>query len=483
MTARKLAYWCAAALALAAPGRVYGQAEDAFCEGCYHDQQWFAPVNFDYDCLPIERECGYFFNYSKLSWFVDNERTEIGAPGAVVLSEEIWPPILTLTPGEFPPQSYVVANGIQDATPGDFGWGDRFEVGYFSGQHSYSMGIISDQHVSRTSFFGDDPQSTGFGSIHVNFELQNPDLLLGFRDYGGVFVVTDFADGDVPTPTQGGPGTGGNGVVDDLNGNLAEGPVGIFADIDGDGDLDLIGIAVDYGDLYLFNVTFSNISVRNSTRTDGIELMKNYVLDNSHWFTKEQNGQIEVGVGARFLRIRDEFSFSGSSPLLRDGDPIFNPNTGFFDPVLGNRVDTDVDNDIVGPQVYARYTRQTNRLQLGVGGRFMFGYNIQNLDQTGVIGLGLLPGGLNQPAILQPTGFAYGRQDNDFSPVAEFRADAVYKFTKALSARLGYTAIFADNITRASAVTRWALPDMGFNESGQQHIFMNGADFGFELVY
>src|SRR5207237_7116362 len=105
------------------------------------------------------------------------------------------------------------------------------------------------------------------------FELQNQDLLRGFRDYGGVFTVTDFADGDVPTPTVNGPGIvpSQDGVVDDLNGNLAEGPVGIFADIDGDGDLDLVGIAVDYGDLYMFNVTFNQVAIRNSTRTDGIE--------------------------------------------------------------------------------------------------------------------------------------------------------------------------------------------------------------------
>jgi hypothetical protein len=95
----------------------------------------------------------------------------------------------------------------------------------------------------------------------------------------------------------------------------------------------------------------------------------------------------------------------------------------------------------------------------------------------------LLPGGLNQPAILQPTGFNYGRQDNTFSPVAELRVDATYKFTRALAAKLGYTAIFADNITRAASVTRWRLPDGGFLDSGKQNIFMNGADFGFELVY
>jgi hypothetical protein len=40
-----------------------------------------------------------------------------------------------------------------------------------------------------------------------------------------------------------------------------------------------------------------------------------------------------------------------------------------------------------------------------------------------------------------------------------------------------------DNVSRAASVNRWRLPDMGFNPAGQQEIFMNGADFGVEVVY
>jgi hypothetical protein len=460
-----------------APSVAYGQAEDAFCDvNCYHEQQWFAPVDFDFDCTPIERECGYFFSYNRVSWYLDNERSQIGAPGAVELSEDIWPAILALDPLEGPPQQYVVQNGLQDVTPGDWGKGDRYEVGYFNGQHGVMLGVLFDQRVQSGGLFGNGPMPSGFGSIHVNFELQNPDLLLGFRDYGGIFVQGDGVDADQPTPTQGGPGVGGNGVVDDLDGDLAEGPVVLVADIDGDGTIDddeIVGIAVDYGDLYLFNVTFNQVAVRNSTATDSVELMKTYVLDNSHWFVKDQTGRIEVGAGVRFTRIRDEFGFAGTSDFLRGETPT----------TVGNEVNTEVSNQIVGPQIYARYTKQTNRMQYGVGSRFMFGYNVQDLDQNGVLGENVLPGGLNQSATFQPTAFNYGRQDNDFSPLVELRADMTYSITRSLAAKLGYTAIFADNVTRAASVTRWRLPDMGFNESGEQHIFMNGVDVGFEVVY
>ena len=42
---------------------------------------------------------------------------------------------------------------------------------------------------------------------------------------------------------------------------------------------------------------------------------------------------------------------------------------------------------------------------------------------------------------------------------------------------------FVHEATSGTRVTRWFLPDMGFTEPGQQYIFMNGVDLGFELVY
>jgi hypothetical protein len=146
-------------------------------------------------------------------------------------------------------------------------------------------------------------------------------------------------------------------------------------------------------------------------------------------------------------------------------------------------VNTDVDNQLVGPQLYARYTKQHKRFRVGAAGRFMFAYNVQDAEQEGVIALGNTPGALNQPAILQPTWFSYSRQSHDFSPLIEFRADVNFQITTALAAKLGYTAIFVDNVSRAASVTRWRLPDMGFMDAGQQEILMNGADFGFELVF
>jgi hypothetical protein len=465
MTARKLTHWFAAACAMVAPSVAWGQVDD-FCEpACYHEDQWFSPVDFDFDCQPIERDCGVFFNYNRVSWFITGERTSVGQPGAVDVSEEIWPADLALDPIDGPPQPYAITNSLQDVTPGEFGWGHRYEFGYFSGQHGVMVGIIDDMRTFSSELYGGGPQTSGFGSLHVNFELQNLDLLRGFRDYGGELVVSDGGDVEVPTPTITGPGGFGDGVTDDLNGNLAAGPVAIIAIIDDEPVI--VGIAVDYGDLYRFNATFNAIGIRNDSRVDGVELMKTYVLDNGHMMAKNQNSQFEIGAGIRYMRIRDGFGFAALSDLFRGA----------------NFVDTQVDNNIVGPQIYGRYTKQVKRWTAGVGGRFMFGYNKQNLDQNGAIGRNMLPGGLNQPALLQPRDWNYGESADDFSPVAELRADLSFQVTSAISLKLGYTCIYTDNITRASSVTKWSLPDMGFNATGQQGILINGADGGVELVY
>jgi hypothetical protein len=470
MTRRTLATWIAGcAVALAGAPAARAQMLDAFCEpACAHDMQLFAPVDFDFDCLPLEKECGWFLNYNRVSWHVSGERTPIGSPGLAVLSEEIFPPELANDFGDTPPPQYLVENGLTNVAPdGEFGWGNRYEFGYFSGPHGYMMGIIDNYRSDDFSTFGTGPQAGGFGSIHVNFELANPRLLEGFRDYNGQVINGN----EIPTPTIGGPGIGGNGTADDLDGDLAEGFVFIFLDLNGDGDFDddepIIGIAIDYGDLYNFNVTFNQVAIRNFTRCDGIELMKTVKLDNSYMFMKDQNQQFEIGAGVRFFKIRDEFLFAGTSDLFRGRN------------IMG----TQVDNQIVGPQIQLKYTRQHRRFQLGLDGRFVFGYNVQDLDQSGVFGENLTPGDLNQPAILQPTAFSRGMQVDDFSPMVEFRADLAYQITKSIALKMGYTCMFVDNVTRAATVTRWRLPDGGFTETGDQDILINGADGGIEFIY
>lgn len=537
MTRRTFSRWIAAGLLLAGAAAQSHAQEDAFCEPCCDfDTQWFAPVNFDYDCLPMRDDCGWFFKYDKLSWSFSGERTTVGAPGLVVQSEIIYPD----GPNNegIAPQPYAIQNGIQNAPPdADFGFGDRYEFGYQNKGHGWEVGVIDGPRVTTgviygfqelvipntlplvgqaedlfftqlnplnwepdlppvlTGFGGSGDLSTsrnGFGSVHVNFETP-PDYLLGFRNY---WVNTE---NNGPGPVVGGPGrrvtitavdvveiggrvsairisgaelnTGAqpdDETADDLDGDGATFFV-ILADINGDGQIDddeVVGNGVDYDDLHNFNIRFDTLHVRNSIEATGVEIMKTAVLDNSHYMAKNQNNYLEIGGGVRFFRLDDNFYWEGR------GD------------VLGRSyVDTTAENQIVGPQIRAKWNHRRGRWNVGIDGRFTFGYNVGDLDQIGAIGEDLSPGALNRPIMAQPTAFAYGRQESTFSPLAELRAEASFQITNAIAAKLGYTAMFVDNVTRASQIVRYSLPDMGILEGGQQDIFINGVNLGFEATY
>jgi hypothetical protein len=468
-----------------------------YVDNSSHDLQFFSPVDFDFENRPLSQACGYFFHFDKLVWAATGERVVVGDPNVVEFSEIIVPDELsngaifdvTDDPITAADLQYQIINGIQDAAPdAAFGWGERYELGYGDGETSWSIGVLDGPANNSSDTFATGEQEFGFGSIHVNFNTP-ANFLLGLRDYwnGGPDETGFFI---IPTTTVGGPGdngTGGlpgqgDGVTDDLDGDGAEGPQFIFADIDGDGEIgddEVVAIVYDLDDLHRFNITYDLLTIRNHTETQGVELMKSHHLDNRHMMTKHQNQHLEFGYGVRFLRLHDEFSFDGDSPLL---------GAHFFD--------TETENQIVGPQIRLKWSTQRGRWNIGADGRCMFGFNATDMSQGGSVGLdndtdgdgdidnpGLVPGGLNRLISGQPTTWNYGKRADEFSPVVEFRADASYQVTRALAARLGYTGIFVDNISRAAQVTKYSLPDHGFREAGQQYILINGVNFGFDVVY
>ncbi len=543
MTAHKISTWLVAGLLLSTTSTVaFGQVNE-WVNTPAHDLQLYSPVDFDFDNRPIGKSSGYFFRYDKLSWAFTGERVEIGDPDEFVLSEDIFGQH-TDTEGDVP-QQYQIQNGIKDAPPdAEFAWGERYELGFFHKTAGWSIGIIDGPEAISEARYGFGSASTtvaardiaaftnvsatialdqvsnanfdgvgfsgydnaGFGSVHVNFATP-PDFLKGFRDYhfngdsnganptnngptvrngdaedaflettinetiivdgvAQVFATTVY----IPNPNAD-PATEtkvADGIPDDLDGDGLPAFYLIQVDTDGDNVVDAtVGTGIDFDDLHTFNIRFDTFAVRNVTETQGVEIMRTHSLTNRHKMAKRQGNTLDIAYGVRFLRLRDAFLFEG------DGG------------ILGRTfAETKSENQIVGPQIRAMWNRQRGRWNLGVDGRFLFGYNVQDLDQVGAIGENLIPGALNSLISGQPTAFAHGRQENNFSPVVELRADLSYQVTGAIAARLGYTGTFVDNITRASQMVRWALPDMGIREgSGNQEIYINGANFGFDVVY
>ena len=406
------------------------------------------------------------------------ERVAVGNPDVLVLSEAVFPG--NVGDQGLPPARYQIINGLQDIPPtASFGWGERYEFGKINNGNGWMIGILDGPEVSRAVTFGAVPGQSGFGSIHVNFATP-PGYLLGIRDYQTQTINGEnFVTGQ--NPVTNGPGGTADGIPDDGDGDAI--PVfyffGVDANLDGTIDDDEVtGNGVDFGDLHQFNITFDQINIRNTTETQGIELMKTIQLSNAHRMTKDSNKNFHIGYGVRFLRLQDQFSVDGTSPLM--GTMQFS---------------TETKNQLIGPQIRTQWTSQKGRWGWNFDGRFMFAYNVTDADQVGSYGLnntdilgvvvnrGFVPGSLNRPLIAQPNGFSYGRRDDEFSPTIEVRAELSYQFTGSIAARLGYTGIFVDNISRAASITNYSLPDFGFLDGGKQDIFINGGNIGFDVVY
>lgn len=422
-----------------------------------HDLQFFSPVDFDFDDQPEPRN-GWFFAYDKLSWAATSERTTIGDPNVQVFSEIIYriddfSVNNGLDMGDPVPQ-YAIINGLKDVQPPNaFGWGERYEIGQVSDGNSWSFGILDGPEINYHQTFGSGPQTSGFGSVHINF-VTPPDYLRGFRNY--------FSNGDnTPGLVINGPGGAGGAAADDLNGDLNE-AVNVLLDANDDP----IAIITDFNDSTHFNVRFNQLTLRNTTETQGVEFMHTFQLNNRHKMKSNQNNHANVGLGVRYLRLTDTFAFGGTSDLFRGT----------------NLVTTISENHVVGPQIRGSWTSQRGRWNTSLDGRFVWGYNAQALDQQGTWGENLLTGGENQPEVAQPTTFHNGRNEDEFTPIVEVRANMTYQVTGAIAARLGYTAMFIDNISRASQIVEYRLPDWGISRN-QTDIFINGVNFGFDVVY
>jgi hypothetical protein len=208
------------------------------------------------------------------------------------------------------------------------------------------------------------------------------------------------------------------------------------------------------------------VLIHNRTETDGVELMWTHHLTNQHYMAKHQNNRVSISGGARFLRLYDQFRVDAEGSILHDA---------FWD--------TSFTNQVVGPQVGLQWVNQRQRWRLSMDTRFMFGYNIADWDQIGLIGFGLVPGALNQPLYGRPTAFSHGEVEHEFSPVAELRVQASYHIFEKAALKFGYTGSYVGNIRRAAPSVYYSLPDMGYVDTGGEDFLINGFDLGVEFVY
>jgi hypothetical protein len=484
-----------------------------------HDFQLFAPVEIDLDNEPAIDDYGYWAGYNKLAWTLSGERVEIGDPTLDVLAEEIYrfnssiPGVDgSLSDQGTLPAPYQIQNGLQNVIPNaGFGFGDRYEVGYRNRGNGWMIGILDGPEQQQSMVYGMTPTLTGttlppwdldyrgsplfpgtdptipnpanlgtffalgFGNVHINFD-HPVGYLQGFRDYlnflagatlgtqvGPVAYVGNYGGTIEPNIDNQGQITFIR-LTDDIDEDGIPGAV-IVITVLPDGSLALSTLT-DFDDLHTFNIAFDQVIVRSRTKVDGVEAMWSHDLSNRHYQAKHQNNHLELSFGARYLEIDDFFSF------LADGG------------ILGRTFSNNwLDNQIVGPQVRAKWVNQRQRWRLSGTTSFMFGYNTQNWNQENGIGAELVPGATNRLLYAQPTYSTHGLQKRDFSPVAELRLESAYYLTQAVALKVGYTGMYVGNIRRAATSVRYFLPDMGFRDSGTQNLITNGVDVGIEFVY
>lgn len=310
------------------------------------------------------------------------------------------------------------------------------------------------------------------GDVYIAFAYQEG-LMHGFQD----LIVGAVGTGRVlPADTDGDGILDGDGFADDLDGDSQFGPDGFdtavpagvpdaFPAVGVNGEIE--SQPPDYDDLVELPTSFRQVLVRNSTTTHGIEVMRTYRLDNNHFMAKNQNQNVYLYYGMRYFRFRDNFVVDTQGGVL--GQCTWN---------------TQIINNIVGPQVGLNWTRQRGRWRSEVNGRFTFGYNLSNWDQEGFLGEDLTPGRHNHPLYLRAHSFKYGRQDNDFSPLAEMRLGVAYQVTKAMAINAGWSGNYIGSIYRASTHVKYELPNLGFADLNDvQHVIINGGNIGLEFNY
>lgn len=210
-------------------------------------------------------------------------------------------------------------------------------------------------------------------------------------------------------------------------------------------------------------VAFASLAATNRTYTNGVEVLYTYRDHPMH-----NGGDFMWMVGGRYVRFDDEFVVVGLGGNL--GESAW---------------DTAANNRIWGPEVGVRWSKEFGRFGISSEGRFMAGVNDQAIRQNGELASilsGTQPNNEGEPYLMHATTFGTSVHLTEFCPLVEFRAEGHVQLTRLISAKVGWTGIFMDNIARASDMILYQVPNMGILPgNNKQPVFMQGFNIGLEL--
>lgn len=317
----------------------------------------------------------------------------------------------------------------------DGGWGQRLEFGNIKCDSGWFASFWNIKQVQSYNVTG------------VNFAPSDPFSLM-----------SGFYDGN------------NDGIDDDLNNNRIYGrsgqdlgtfdagpPAGFILPFDGTPD---VGAATDTNDMIVYLQTFSQVASTNKLTMQNFELNRLLRLPGHNW-----NSELDYYYGVRYLKVRDEYNVTASG--------------GFLDQSFWHAAS---DNNLIGPQIGARWSRRAKAIGFSVDGRFLAAYNQQDNDLRGGYASNLSTfGAANAPAALTRLSFIDGFGNDAFSAAGELRADMVLKMSRSWAFKVGYTGLIIDNISRASPKIVYALPASSLQDvDSNTTLLSHGINFGLE---
>jgi hypothetical protein len=379
--------------------------------------------------------------------------------------------------------NFLTGMGVQQINSLDTGYlGSDFTSG-----GRFEFGRVVNGRGWLVSTFNMGTQTQLFSGSNVAVNFANPPI--GFVDIQG---------GNIGTPAIGNFNNFrfvGDGFDDDLDGDGVYGRYGrdrgtqqgqTFTNpLDGIPDRENFNtnnpVEVDFDDAVALPTVFRTLETANRTSMYGVETMRIWRLPFS-----PETGVWEIFAGPRYMNMKDTFNVYG---IGVDANPQY-----FQNPIADMEFGTEVDNNLFGGQLGGRVSYSRDRWAVSFEGRFLAAANFQNIKQAGTIGTQtntVVPTGpaplptatipFQDEVINMQLGHQFQSSQNTvtWSPMGELRANMKYQVFRSVYVQLGYTAMYADGLARASRVINYTLPDIGIREDrNREGLFVNGVDFG-----
>ena len=439
------------------------------------DLQWFAPVSPEQLTEKPYQGDGYFFSYEYMNWWLSkSDRAMIGANNQNFNNayySHAYPFVLgddgvrTLNPTFTGGANLTLANSVMTADPwSKKGNGNRFEFGFVEDRWGWMISVMDGIEFNSSQLYGADGKridqinstqgTQGVPGFFTNQIVQIDGQLVLIAEEPavpgtiGVLAVDGLLSTHIFFDDPFGTLLGFVDTVNNVDGTIA--PDGIADDLNGNG-------VVDDGDQVLFSPTFDDINVTHQTDLTSVEVTGIRRKRETY-----HGAAVDGFLGVRYIEFDDRMNILARGGVL--GDTSFN---------------NQALNRLVGPQIGLHYHKRFGRWDLGLQARGMFAANFVSQRLNGNIADHLPAGILNTPR-LAPTSYNATRNDELFSPVGEFRAEASVLLTSKIAVKVGWNGLIMGGLTRAANTIEYTLPKPGLL-SGSEEAFAQGVNVGIEI--